>query len=122
MNDNKALKVLNAEATLTRFGGDQELYAEMASILLDDAPQLAQETKDAVGRRDAAAIRAKAHALKGLVLGCGGERAGQAAQTLEDAGNRGELHAVESQFATLEVELQQLFHALRAQVASGVTA
>ncbi|MFO0788252.1 MAG: Hpt domain-containing protein [Pirellulales bacterium] len=115
-------RILNIEATLTRFGGDEQLFREMAAILLDDAPPLAEELKQAVERRDAASIRAKAHALKGLVLGCGGERAGQAAQQIEDAGHHAKLEHVDAQFIELEQELQQLLAAIRSNVGNSVTA
>jgi len=114
--------VLNLEATLARFGGDQELLDEMAAILLDDAPHVMHDLKGAVKRRDATAIRGKAHALKGLILGCGGERAGHSAQLLEDAGHRNELKLVDTQIISLEHDLNQFLDALRARISNRVTA
>lgn len=114
--------VLNLEATLARFGGDQELLGEMAAILLDDAPHVMHDLKGAVKRRDATAIRGKAHALKGLILGCGGERAGHSAQLLEDAGHRNELKLVDTQIISLEHDLNQFLDALRARISNRVTA
>lgn len=114
--------VLNLEATLARFGGDEELLGEMAAILLDDAPHVMHDLKGAVKRRDATAIRGKAHALKGLILGCGGERAGHSAQLLEDAGHRNELKLVDTQIISLEHDLNQFLDALRARISNRVTA
>lgn len=114
--------VLNLEATLARFGGDQELLNEMADILLDDAPQVMQDLKDAVKRRDPTAIRLKAHALKGLVLGCGGERAGHTAQLLEDAGHRHELESIDQHITSLEHDLRQFLEALRTRASNRLTA
>lgn len=114
--------VLNLESTLARFGGDRNLFHEMADILLDDAPQVMQDLRDVVKRRDSTAIRAKAHALKGLVLGCGGERAGHSAQLVEDAGHRNDLKSVDAQIASLERNFNEFLEALRARVSNRVTA
>lgn len=106
--------VLNVSATLARFGGDKSLLREMTAILLEDAPRLARHLQSAVLSKNSAAIASQAHALKGLVAGCGGERAALAAQTLEDSGHRGTIDHVESQFNKLEEELRFLFNAIYA--------
>jgi len=108
-----ASKVLDVEGTLARFGGDEELFREMASILLDDAPRVAQQLKVAVLARDPFAIQMKAHALKGLVAGCGGVRAAQSAQKLEDAGKDQRLDDTTQQLAELELELRQFIEAIQ---------
>src|SRR3972149_8852820 len=78
--------VLDVEGTLARLGGDRELFAELAGYLLDDVPRLLGDVRAAVAAKDAAAVNMSAHALKGLVAGCGGGRAASVAQALEDAG------------------------------------
>src|SRR3954471_7970730 len=108
-----ASKVLDVEGTLARFGGDEELLREMASILLEDAPRVAQQLKAAVLTRDSIAIQMKAHALKGLVAGCGGVRAAQSAQKLEDAGKDQRLDDTTQQLAELELELRQFIEAIQ---------
>lgn len=107
-------RVMNIRDTLARFGGDKELLLEMTSILLEDAPRLARQLQSAVLSKTPAAIATHAHALKGLVAGCGGERAAQAAQALEDAGHQGVIDHANSQFANLEDELHSLFSAIYA--------
>jgi HPt (histidine-containing phosphotransfer) domain-containing protein len=109
----KASKVLDIEGTLARFGGDEELFREMASMLLEDAPRVAQQLKAAVLARDAVAIQMKAHALKGLVVGCGGVRAALSAQKLEDAGKDRRLVHTAQQLSELELELCQFIEAIR---------
>src|SRR5262245_29479592 len=76
--------ILDLESTLARLGGDRELFAELAAFVLEDAPKLFDEVRAAVDSGDAAAVRMNAHALKGLVAGCGAVRATNVAQTLED--------------------------------------
>jgi HPt (histidine-containing phosphotransfer) domain-containing protein len=109
-----AADVLDAAGTLNRFGGDADLFREMSTIVLADAPGIAQALFAGISAGDAQAIQMKAHAVKGLVIGCGGIRAGKAAQVLEDAGRDGELGATADQFAAFNIELQRFLNALRA--------
>lgn len=106
--------VLNVDGTLARFGGDKSLLLEMTAILMEDAPRLARQLQSSVLTKNSFAVAGNAHALKGLVAGCGGERAALAAQVLEDAGNRGILDHAASQYANVESELRSLFAAIYA--------
>jgi HPt (histidine-containing phosphotransfer) domain-containing protein len=106
-------QVLDVEGTLARFGGDKDLFREMTSFLLEDAPRLARELKAGVLAADPSAIQMKAHALKGLVIGCGGVRTAQAAQKLEDAGKSQRLDDTTDQLADLEMELRRFMEAIR---------
>jgi HPt (histidine-containing phosphotransfer) domain-containing protein len=103
---------LDLESALARLGGDRDLFAEMAGILLEDLPKLQDELHAAVAERDATAVRSKAHALKGLVAGCGGVRAASLAQSLEDAGHSSDLRQTDSLLSMLESELDRLTQAL----------
>ena len=100
--------VLDVEGTLARFGGDYELFVEMAGFFLEDAPILYSDLCGAVSAHDASAIRIKAHALKGLVAGCGGVRAAHAAQKVETAGEEGDLSRISELVAALGDELELL--------------
>jgi HPt (histidine-containing phosphotransfer) domain-containing protein len=104
--------ILDLEAALTRLGGDRELFAEMVGFLLEDVPKLFDELRAAVTRNDAPAVRMKAHALKGLVAGCGGVRAMTVAQALEDAGHTGNLRQASRLLPALQAELNLLTQAL----------
>lgn len=104
--------VLDIEGTLARFGGDKALFIEMSGIMLEDAPGLLAELSRAVESGNAHDIRMRAHALKGLLLGCGGVRAAHIAQVLEDAGQSSELRQATAQLATLQNEFEQLTRAL----------
>jgi HPt (histidine-containing phosphotransfer) domain-containing protein len=105
---------LDLDSALARLGGDQELFAEMVGFLFEDIPKLHQELRSAVQEKNAPAIRMKAHALKGLVAGCGGVRATTIAQSLEDAGHSGNLNQANSLLESLNSELGLLAKALEA--------
>lgn len=116
-NETPSLPVLDAEATLSRLGGDQDLFAELAGFLLHDVPPLLGDLRTAVATRDAAKVRKHAHALKGLVAGCGGTRATQVAQAIENAGQQGNIDRASSLVPSLNDEIQMLMGELRAYLA-----
>ena len=108
----KTEPILDIDGALARFGGDRELFIEMSGILLEDAPGLVTDLGRAVTAENAHDVRMRAHALKGLLLGCGGVRAAHIAQVLENAGQSADLRQASSQFATLQDEFAQLTRAL----------
>lgn len=106
--------VLDVDGALARFGGDRGLFLELTSMLLEDAPQLFAELKVAVQRKDDGLVEGKAHALKGLLLNCGGTRSARVAQQLEDAGHNRHLERRAELIDSLESELGQLTSAIHA--------
>ncbi len=106
--------VLDVAGTLARFGGDRQLLAEMATFFFEDAPRLYSKLREAVQKRDAVDIRMNAHALKGLVAGCGGVRTANAAQKVETAGQENNLSNIEPLIEILGDELKLLTQALEA--------
>ena len=103
--------VLDVEGALKRFGGDEELLADMIGFLVEDAPPLVTKLQAAIEAQDAEAAQRAAHAVKGLILGCGGVRAGQVAQRVEDAAARGDLEEVGALAPILVAEVDQLLEA-----------
>lgn len=109
--------VLDVDGTLARFDGDKGLFAEMAGFILEDAPPLFDRLRGAVSDNDASAVRANAHALKGLVAGCGGARAASVAQALENAGQANDLRHSAELIRSMRTELSLLMQALRSYLA-----
>jgi HPt (histidine-containing phosphotransfer) domain-containing protein len=107
-------EVLDIQGCLARFGGDKQLFIEIAGMLLEDAPTLFSNVSAAVAAQDAPALAAAAHALKGQLRNCGGVRAARVAQELEDAGHHRTLTHTSTLLKSLEVELSQLSDAIRA--------
>lgn len=107
-------EILDVDGTLARFGGDRKLFEDIMGFFVEDAPPLLDELRSAVTAEDSTSIRAKAHALKGLAAGCGGIRAAQAAQRVENAGVDSDLENIDSLMESLEVEFEQLRRAIAA--------
>jgi HPt (histidine-containing phosphotransfer) domain-containing protein len=105
--------ILDLEGALTRLGGDKALFADLAGFLFEDALPLYRQLASAVEANDAEAVRSRAHALKGLVAGCGGVRTAQVAQQLEDNASTGNLNQATTLIANLKSELDELLRTLR---------
>jgi HPt (histidine-containing phosphotransfer) domain-containing protein len=107
--------VLDLEGALSRLGGDQNLFADLAGFVLEDALPLFNELTRAATANDAEAVRSRAHALKGLVAGCGGVRAAHVAEQLENAGQSRDLRSAQKLLVVLKTELDEFIHALRSR-------
>ena len=106
--------VLDLKATLVRLGGDRELFSQLVEYALEDVPRLFDDIRKAAAAKDAVAVRMSAHALKGLVAGCGGVRAANAAQALETAGQSFDLAHTGRLVDSLRTELKLFERALAA--------
>ena len=107
-------EILDVEGSLARFGGDKQLFLDMTTMLLEDAPDLFSQLQAGVRLGDSAAVEAKAHAIKGVLANCGGNRAASVAQSLEDAAHRGDLSSAPELAQSLGAELDILTAAIRA--------
>src|SRR5262249_55459696 len=89
-----AAGLLEPPTILAACGGDQELLDEIVQVYRRRAPALLDGVRDAVTRRDAAALTRAAHACKGIVATFSAV-AGSAARKLEEMGRFGELDGAE---------------------------
>ena len=83
--------VFDIQGTLTRLGGDEQLLSDMIGFFVKDGPNLMADLRTAIEAHDSSAAKNAAHELKGLILGCGGVRAAQVAQRVEDAATAGDV-------------------------------
>ena len=103
--------VFDVQGTLHRLGGDEDLLSDMIGIFLDDMPKLLAALQEAVEAQDAESAKKSAHALHGLFLGCGGIRAGRAAQEVEQAASK-DLASLPTRAANLKKEIELLVEAI----------
>src|SRR5207248_1580920 len=92
-------------------GGEQELLDEITGVFRKKAPALLAAVRDAVARRDPAALARAAHACRGVVATFSGAAAATA-RALEQLGRSGSLEGADAacaelaeQFARLDREL-----------------
>jgi two-component system, sensor histidine kinase and response regulator len=104
--------ILDLEGTMSRLAGDKELFVDLVGFFFEDTPRLFAELQAAVNAKDAIGIHSSAHALKGLIAGCGGVRAALAAQKIETAGRENDLSKIDRHFELLSAEFGLLTQAL----------
>jgi PAS domain S-box-containing protein len=93
---------------LARFGGDRQLLWELAVIFLEDCPGRIAAVGRAVVLRDALALEAAAHAVRGSVSNFGAAAAVAAAERLETMGRAASLDGADTVLAELEREVGRL--------------
>lgn len=100
--------VTNKELLLERFAEHPELLGELAAIFLEDGAIRMAAIRAGVSRRDAGAVQAAAHALRGSVANFEATRAVDAALKLELMGEGGDLTGVEEAFTDLQLVMEKL--------------
>ena len=93
---------------LKRLGGDEELFQELMSYFIQDAPGLLEDIQVGVTVGNAESIRRAAHSLRGLAANFDAEQAIIIAASIEQIATKGDLEMVPEAFAHLQVEIQSL--------------
>ena len=104
--------IIDREALLAEFDGDEELLTELVQTMKDEAPKLMHEVRAAVASADAALVGRAAHTLKGAVSNFGARGAADAALQLERIGRSGDLSNLAAAVAVLETEMSAFEKAL----------
>jgi len=106
------LPPLDRAAAVERLGGDEELFAEVATVFRGDAPKLLDELNRAITAGDAPTIRRAAHGLKGAAGYVGGGPTATAAEAMERIGASGDLSTAATALEVLSSEVARLTAAL----------
>lgn len=111
-----AVGTVDAEL-LQRVGGDAKLLARMIHIFLADYPKKLALLGSAVRRKDAAALAATAHALKGSISIFDTGKARECAHELQDMGRQKQISGAAKTLVRLEEEIANLEKKLRGYTA-----
>jgi CheY-like chemotaxis protein len=103
-------------ALLERAGGDPALQERIVRVFLEHTPDARVRLRDALTRRDAAALVAAAHWLKGAIGNFPAPAAMEAAARVERLGRAGDLEGAAVAHRTLDTELDRLAARLAALV------
>ena len=106
------------DALRHRVSGDQELMTEVIRLFLEDLPVRLAAIKEAVTGRNAEALRAAAHALKGAAGNLSAGGLFEAARVLERIGAESRMDAAEAAWRQLSVEASNVIDVLRRHSAS----
>ena len=96
-----------------RVAGDEQLMADVVRLFLDDCPVRLAEIKEAIDKRDAAALKAAAHALKGAAGNLSAPGLFEAAFVLERLGAESRMDAAQAAWRVLSGEAANVVDALR---------
>jgi HPt (histidine-containing phosphotransfer) domain-containing protein len=102
------LLVSDLDAALNALEGDRELLRRIVDLFLLQAPQLLEEVREAISRRDALTLERAAHKLRGSVTNFAAKNAYDAALRLESMGHGGDLTQAAEAQAELETALGEL--------------
>ena len=106
------------DALRYRLSGDDELMTDVIRMFLEDLPVRLAAIKDAVTARNADALRAAAHALKGAAGNLSAGGLFEAACVLERVGAESHMDAAEGAWRQLSVEASNVIDMLRRRVDS----
>jgi CheY-like chemotaxis protein len=110
--------IFDEGALRRRVSGDDELMTEVIRLFLEDLPMRLAAIKDAVTGRNADALRAAAHALKGSAGNLSADGVFEAARVLERIGAESRLDAAEAAWRRLSVEATNIIEVLRRHAAA----
>lgn len=98
---------------LHNFGDDPELLKEVIQMFFDDAPVHVEKIEQAAQDSDADTLMKQAHGLKGMTGNFSQGPAFEAARKLEMLGRNGSVSGYETHLASLKIEMDKLYEALK---------
>jgi HPt (histidine-containing phosphotransfer) domain-containing protein len=103
---------------LHRLSGDEELFADVIRLFLEDCPQRLAAIQAALDAHNAEDVRTSAHALKGAAANLSARRLAEAAHALEQMGANRQLEASDAAFKLVSAEASELIELLGREIAS----
>ena len=103
----------DADALRRRLSGDDDLMTDVIRVFLEDLPARLAAIKEAVTSRNAEALRAAAHALKGAAGNLSAGGLFEASRVLERIGAESHMDAAEAAWRQLSVEASHVIDGLR---------
>jgi HPt (histidine-containing phosphotransfer) domain-containing protein len=110
------MQIFDRERALSYMDGDDRVLKELAGMFLDRYPAMLQSVQAAIDRRDGEDLYLAAHKLDGSLANFFAERAGEAIQSLKEAGKQQDWDQTLTQFSRVNMEISQLVAALQLMV------
>jgi HPt (histidine-containing phosphotransfer) domain-containing protein len=104
--------VFDLDVTLTRLGGNLQLFEKLVHFYFDDAPQLVEKLRHAAVHGDVALVERAAHTLKSLAANFEALTAARAALRVEEFAQARNLGSAIECIPELEKQLHRLDQAL----------
>ena len=105
--------VLDRELILARLGGDEEIFAMMVDLFLQDAESISISFASALAQGDSVVLLREAHTIKGLLATFSDEEGAAAAFAVEQQIKQGNIESLQPAVAALQRRLCEVVEALR---------
>lgn len=105
--------VLNRALILDRLGGDEEIFAMMVDMFLQDHEGNCAALAAAFAAGDAAVLQREAHTVKGLLATFSDSAGAQQALAVEQRAKAGDLNGLEQDVGNLQARLRLVADVLR---------
>lgn len=109
--------VFDKANVLVRLGGDQEIFAVVIDMYLQDVDNVCARLATSLAADDAVALRREAHTVKGLLATFADEVGSDLALAVEVRAKHGECTGLRSMVTDLQARLQTVAAALRQEIA-----
>lgn len=110
--------VLDKAAIMDRLGDDQEIFAVMADTFLQEVDHFRARLGAALAAGDASTLRREAHTAKSMLATFTDESGAALALDIETQAKGGDCTGLEDKVAALQVRLQAVAAAVRAEIAA----
>jgi two-component system sensor histidine kinase/response regulator len=107
------VRSVDLDQLLAGFNGNTRLVRDVVDVFLQDAPETLARIRDAARTRDARALGAAAHTLKGSAGLFAQGRAYESARRLEQVARAGDLAGADAACAAVEADVSRLMAELR---------
>jgi len=98
---------------LKRLGGDEELFEELVTYFIEDAPGLLKAVRLGLAAGSGPMVHRAAHSLRGLAANFDAEQVMRLAGSIEQMASQGDLLQVVAPLASLDSEVQSLRDSLQ---------
>jgi HPt (histidine-containing phosphotransfer) domain-containing protein len=102
---------------LDRLGGDEEIFAMMLDMYLQDVDNNCTTLADALAKGDATTLQREVHTVKGLLATFADEPGTELASTLEQKIKINGIAGVDTQIAVLQQRMREVAVVLKAELA-----
>ncbi len=108
---------LNRPLILERLGGDEEIFAIMIDMYLQDLDGYCNNMGNALAAGDAAVLQREAHTVKGLLATFADDEGMQAAYRIEQQSKQGNLEGIAEQIEAVKARLLEVAEVLKKETA-----
>lgn len=108
---------LNRTLILERLGGDEEIFAIMIDMYLQDLDGYCNNMGNALAAGEAAVLQREAHTVKGLLATFADDEGTQAAYRIEQQSKQGNLEGIAEQIEAVKARLLEVAEVLKKEIA-----